>query len=63
MQAKACGQAVGASYPPGGKQKMVVGQFGLMALLLLALKHKVLRSYSQAEENACSFYGPQDDEI
>jgi hypothetical protein len=45
MQAKACWQAVGASCPPDGKKKMVVDQFGLMALLLLALKHKVLRSY------------------
>jgi len=35
----------------------------LVAQFYWVLKHKVLRSYSQAEENACSFNGPQDDEF
>jgi hypothetical protein len=33
----------------------VVAQFGFNDAALSGLKHKVLRSYSQAEENACSF--------
>jgi hypothetical protein len=41
----------------------IVGQLDLAAQFYWALRHKVLRSYSQAEENACSFNGPQDDEF
>jgi hypothetical protein len=40
------------------QKALIVVQFGFWEG-----KRKVLRSYSQAEENACSFYGPQDDEI
>jgi hypothetical protein len=33
----------------------VVDQFGFNSAALLGLKHKILRCYSQAEDNACSF--------
>src|SRR5438309_9299665 len=55
MQANACRQAVGASYPPDGKEENNCGEIWFNGAALLGLKHKVLRSYSQAEENACSF--------